>query len=301
VIIQEKKIMKLSITFLITLFLLANLIVASEYSLVLSTKATSFQASDTISVQVEDNMKEDMVWDTYLYFRDWRQTPVYITYDSNSLTPKPLQMLPREIRLKPVYWSKSGMVELHLVLCKPDTQNVLAYGKLAFKIISQELLGKRSCLPSSAQLQFVPETADVQDTATRERYTDYKQWDGRWANDKLGFSERTIRQAGCAISSAGNIIGWTPRDINEHLKKNGGYVNGNLLVWSKVPHVRFHSWTSMADSHFQSYHVIADLGGHFVLLTGLAGAGKYHSHDPGKNYNPVYSKDQIRSVRLYNK
>jgi hypothetical protein len=280
--------------------LTTNALLASEYSLSLSTDRAYFLSSEIVTIKIDDNIpSEGKFWDTYLYFKTAGGNAIYITYDSNTIEPTPLQMLPREIQLRPVHWQKTETVELHLVLCEGDDSIVFARAQMSLEVVHDGSAVEAGALPQMAQLQFVQEVADI--PAEGERYSDYKQWDSRWANDKLGFSSRTIRQAGCAISSAGNIIGWTPRQINEHLKSHGGYSNGNLLIWSKVPRVPFKGWVEMSDSHFRNHHVIADLGGHFVLLTGLAGSGKYHSHDPGKNSNPVFSKSQVRSARLYGK
>ncbi|HOH75429.1 MAG TPA: hypothetical protein PKW38_06620, partial [Paludibacteraceae bacterium] len=63
----------------------------------------------------------------------------------------------------------------------------------------------------------------------------------------------------------------------------------------------FVKFDTIKDGLFKNYHVIANLGGHFVLLTGVKSSGQYYSHDPGKSRNPVYSKSQIKKVVLYKK
>ena len=61
------------------------------------------------------------------------------------------------------------------------------------------------------------------------------QRDPRWSKQQLGTSNTTIGGFGCTITSIAMLIGTTPDVVNRELKRVGGYANGNLVIWSKVP------------------------------------------------------------------
>ena len=70
-------------------------------------------------------------------------------------------------------------------------------------------------------------------------YPLYKQCDSRWGNHQLGTSSKTICQAGCLMSSAAMALSGTghnhtPDSLNSWLKSNGGYVSGDLFVWTAI-------------------------------------------------------------------
>lgn len=70
-------------------------------------------------------------------------------------------------------------------------------------------------------------------------YPLYKQCDPKWANDQLGTSSNTICKAGCLMSSASMALAGTghsynPQTLNHWLKANGGYVSGDLFVWTAI-------------------------------------------------------------------
>ena len=279
------------------LLVAASFTMAGEYSVALEPVKEKFSADEIVRIKVKfSTASADAVWDTYLYFVDSRKTPVYISLDGNTLSPRPLQMLPPEIRLRPTFWRNDEKVQLFVCLCYPHTNKVLAISRALFAISA---LKSRtvSHLPMAAQLLLVQKTADV----TNRAYTDYKQFDSRWKNTTMGSSNgTTIGTSGCAISSAANIRGITPASINSELQSDGGY-SGNSIIWSSVRNLSYKGSGSISDSLFSSYHVIANVGGHFVLLTGQQSSGNYYSHDPGKSSNPVYSSSQVYSVRLYYK
>lgn len=60
------------------------------------------------------------------------------------------------------------------------------------------------------------------------------QRDPRWIYRPLGFSTSTIGAYGCTVSVIGNILGKTPVEVNEALKKVNGFANGNLVIWDKI-------------------------------------------------------------------
>jgi len=276
--------------------LLSMSFVSADFSLRIQADKQNYEPGETITLKTSFQPKADMeVWDTYLFFSDSKQNITYIIVTENTLTPTPLGMLPPVIQLKPSNWKRDEVVRFFLCICKPNTEEVLATASAMVKIDGTHIL-QTPALPVAPQLLMIQEICNE----PTDRYTDYKQFDSRWKDELLNQGPKTIGQIGCAMTSAGNIIGWNPSDLNKYLKNNGGY-SGNLLIWSGIPNVSYKGSGSISDSLFNSYHVIADVGGHFVLLTGTAGSGQYNSKDPGKSSNPVYSSSQIYSVRLYYK
>ncbi|WP_133793973.1 hypothetical protein [Prosthecobacter fusiformis] len=69
--------------------------------------------------------------------------------------------------------------------------------------------------------------------------THFMQNDTRWAKEKIGGSEETIRSVGCAmcsVASAAQYLGETtdPATFNRQLIAAGGYTEQGWLVWSAV-------------------------------------------------------------------
>lgn len=62
----------------------------------------------------------------------------------------------------------------------------------------------------------------------------YSQNDPRWKHKKLGTSNETIGNYGCAITALGNLADKTPDEVNTLLKDNGGFLNGNLVIWQRA-------------------------------------------------------------------
>jgi len=66
----------------------------------------------------------------------------------------------------------------------------------------------------------------------------YSQNDEQWKNKTLG-TKGTIGAYGCLLTNIAMLCVYfgkneTPDTLNEKLKKNGGYVNGNLYVWGAL-------------------------------------------------------------------
>ncbi len=281
---------------IVLLSLLCSFAFAYDVSLTASQNQFSSDAKITVNIETNIDFNEDTVWDTYLIFQDSRKTPVYISVDGNSLNPTPLGMLPPSFTLQPKNWSNNETVHLQLILCHYQTKEAFAQAELTLNISGNGEVHSQT-IPVSPQLDLVQEVA----TESTDRYTDYKQFDSRWKSVKMGqYGGTSIGKSGCAMSAAGNIIGWTPKSLNSRLQSNGGY-SGNLLIWTKVPGLSYKGNGQLDSSLFSRYHVIASLGGHFVLLTGSNGKGSYYSKDPGKSSNPIYTPSQVRSVRLYYK
>lgn len=280
---------------LLSVLLILSFVWATPSSLNITTD-NSVRSANKVVINVDYKAEhEDDVWDTYLYFQDSRKTPVYVTVDGNSLDPQPLGMLPPTLELEASHWSQNETVEVHVVLCEYGTDKVLLHASTVVEVAATQ--EARSALPRAPKLSLNQET---QTQSESRWYSDYKQFDSRWKYDRMGASGgTTIGKSGCAMSAAANIIRTTPQSLNNTLRSNGGY-SGNYIIWSKVPGTSYYGSSSMSSSLFGSYHVIANVGGHFVLLTGASGSG-FSSHDPGKSSNPVYSFSQIRDVRLYRK
>lgn len=63
------------------------------------------------------------------------------------------------------------------------------------------------------------------------------QLDSAWRYKRLGTSKQTIGTAGCTITDLSMLnnfygLGTTPDSLNEELKNNGGFYDGNLIIWS---------------------------------------------------------------------
>lgn len=67
----------------------------------------------------------------------------------------------------------------------------------------------------------------------------FSQRDKRWSNKKLGFSNKTIGNYGCTITSLASLLSYVynekfyPDRVNDDLKSVGAFV-GALVWWSKV-------------------------------------------------------------------
>jgi hypothetical protein len=60
------------------------------------------------------------------------------------------------------------------------------------------------------------------------------QQDNKWKNQKLGTGKNTIGSHGCAITCLSMMAGVTPDYTNNLLRDNKGYVNGDLVNWTKA-------------------------------------------------------------------
>lgn len=70
----------------------------------------------------------------------------------------------------------------------------------------------------------------------------FNQLDPAWKNDQHGTSSSTIGKTGCTISLLAAILchaGYneTPKTVDDKLTKNGGYSQGNLILWTVVPKI----------------------------------------------------------------
>lgn len=146
----------------------------------------------------------------------------------------------------------------------------------------------------------------------------YKQCGESWSNDELGTAAGvTICDAGCAMSSVSMILrtkgaNVNPGTLNSWLRNNGGYVSGDLLVWS-APNAfgvakmtnYYHGSASMSQEALQAaisagHGVVVNVrnGGHWVLVTGHAGGSTYTVNDPGFSVNS-YTYGEMSNFVVY--
>ena len=123
-------------------------------------------------------------------------------------------------------------------------------------------------------------------------YPMYKQCDSRWGSHQLGTSSNTICKAGCLMSSAAMALAGTghsynPDTLNNWLKANGGYVSGDLFVWTAIGKLGLNYHGKIANSEIKAhldkgYVVICNVhnGGHWVLAHGYSG-DNILVNDPG--------------------
>ena len=67
----------------------------------------------------------------------------------------------------------------------------------------------------------------------------YSQRNNFWKDIKLGTSNVTIGSHGCVITCLSMVADTPPNEMNELLKENNAYANGNLVIWSKIPGFNF--------------------------------------------------------------
>jgi uncharacterized protein YvpB len=64
----------------------------------------------------------------------------------------------------------------------------------------------------------------------------FKQWDPKWAKDKIGGSSEQILYVGCTLCSTAMVFDYfgvetTPKKLNNYLRANNGYTNNGWLRW----------------------------------------------------------------------
>jgi len=153
------------------------------------------------------------------------------------------------------------------------------------------------------------------------RWVLYKQCDSRWANYRLGTSDQTICDAGCAMSSVAMSLATkdekingslpNPATLNDWLIRNGGYVGGDELVWNSVTKLgpmHMVSYTSdlsitqMRDYINKCQPLIVNVrdGTHWVLVIGYdtKSPNTFYVNDPGFN-NESYDKSGMSHFVAY--
>lgn len=108
--------------------------------------------------------------------------------------------------------------------------------------------------------------------------TPLSQRDPRWASMQFGSS--TVGQVGCTITGIAILLGTTPDVVLERMRNVGGFKDGNLVIWAKIPEafpgitVR-REWSYNNDDVKQNVPVLVQVDGtpigaptHFVVYIG---------------------------------
>jgi len=149
-------------------------------------------------------------------------------------------------------------------------------------------------------------------------YPHYSQGDGRWNTEHLGFSEKSIKSKGCLVSSVASMIagqGGTingaapnPSTMNQWLKKNNGFANGNDFNWEAVNSLGYKfegkqtSRSSITEAVNAGKGVVLHVHGgtHWVLATGVTPTG-YTVMDPGNHLITSYDFNQVSQAGIFKK
>jgi hypothetical protein len=125
------------------------------------------------------------------------------------------------------------------------------------------------------------------------------QQESRWASAQLGASpQESIGSAGCAVTSVAMLLTYygvqtSPRRLNDWLTANGGYAEGDLLIWTRlsdyVPNrFRYTGWHSPEPGVINAElnagrPVVAEVrlgrNQHFIVIAGRSG-DDYTINDP---------------------
>jgi len=142
------------------------------------------------------------------------------------------------------------------------------------------------------------------------------QLDPKWQNEFIGNSKTTIGKAGCAMSAVSSMIAAkggkingqdsNPHTLNQYLTKNGGY-SGDNLKWDAVKNLGFNykgqisSKTEMINNIKSGNNLILNVGGHWVLATGVTDKG-YTVMNPGRrdpNVKNFYPFNAVSKASVY--
>jgi len=105
--------------------------------------------------------------------------------------------------------------------------------------------------------------------------TPLSQRDPRWADIKLGTSDKTISTHGCTITCLAMMAGTTPDVVNNRLLAVKGYADKNLIIWTKIDE-------ALPNLHFVFRHYVynnEDVKGNLPCLVEVDGSrigGKRH-------------------------
>jgi hypothetical protein len=125
------------------------------------------------------------------------------------------------------------------------------------------------------------------------------QQESNWAGAQLGDSPReSIGSAGCAVTSVAMLLAYygvqtSPRRLNDWLTANGGYAEGDLLIWTRLSdyassRFRYTGWHSPEPSVINAEldagrPLVAEVrlgrNQHFIVLAGRSG-NDYMINDP---------------------
>ncbi|AKM83619.1 hypothetical protein A2422_01975 [Candidatus Woesebacteria bacterium RIFOXYC1_FULL_31_51] len=151
-----------------------------------------------------------------------------------------------------------------------------------------------------------------------------KQYEGGWQNDFYGHTNKTIKDYGCALTSASMVLKFfghniDPRELNTWLKdQNDGYIRNNLVNWLAISrYTKLHESISSPTleylrSSFEANKILNNLQnnlptivkvpGHFVVTKSQTETS-FGINDPGYNdrdeLSPEYPDNHIQSLNTY--
>lgn len=127
------------------------------------------------------------------------------------------------------------------------------------------------------------------------------QKDKRWAADQLGTSDCTLGSHGCLVTSVAmacsNLgVKLTPKELNERLKRNDGFLPQGWVVWNAVPKVTEDKLT--AEYHPVARHAVMDealeRGAYPVVKYFLLGGIQHWCVIVGKEGQEYLTRDPLR-------
>lgn len=127
------------------------------------------------------------------------------------------------------------------------------------------------------------------------------QKDKRWAADQLGPSDCTLGSHGCLVTSVAmacsNLgVKLTPKELNERLKKNDGFLSQGWVVWNAIPKVTDDRLA--AEYHPVARHSVMDAalerGAYPVVKYFLIGGIQHWCVIVGKEGREYLARDPLR-------
>jgi hypothetical protein len=101
--------------------------------------------------------------------------------------------------------------------------------------------------------------------------TKYLQTDPKWANEKLGYSNTTISENGCFVTSLGMLSNTPPNQVNNLLKNRNGFsgASQNLVNSEKasdILNLEYHGKSPAKPSYDTIAEVVMPQGQHFIIV-----------------------------------
>ncbi|HRH98461.1 MAG TPA: hypothetical protein PLB55_21145 [Prosthecobacter sp.] len=173
-------------------------------------------------------------------------------------------------------------------------------GLLVLVIVATSCVMLRTCWARMA-----PAISSVGGKDLRIRLPDggktHLQKDKRWASDQLGPSDCTLGSHGCLVTSVAmacsNLgVKLTPKELNERLKKEDGFLPQGWVVWNALPKVTDGKLT--AEYHQRPSHAVMDealaSGGYPVVKYFLLGGIQHWCVIVGKDDEEYLARDPLR-------
>lgn len=198
-------------------------------------------------------------------------------------------------------------VEIAVSDFNTDTQTIDCVGGNVYIDDTQNGVAKNTRNASQILYGIRPGTG----TGTNRSDPGWKQKDPRWKNTIM--KTKTIGNVGCLMTSVSILLKMTglvnstfsPAVLNDYLRNNGGYVNGNCFVWAKtdgyVSGWKYTGSGSLTGSNSQKTNKIKKLlldgkyvvigvknNGHYVAATGYT-ADNIKISDPGYSVSELFN------------